>query len=83
MASEFGELFDEIQSWDGTPGGVNEDVAKRAATAIGLHLLCHKAEGANGLNVSYEFNSDEPSDGGNPDHFGAQVRRIMTVIKGI
>lgn len=83
MASEFSDLFDEIQSWDGTPGGANEDVAKRAATAIGLRLLCHKAEGETGINVNFEFNSDDPSSGGNPDHFGLQVQRIMTVINSI
>ena len=83
MTSNFSDLFDEIQSWDGTPGGTNEDVAKRAATSIGLHLLCHKAQGETGIDVNFEFNSDEPSNGGNPNHFGLQVQRIMTVIKSI
>ena len=83
MTNEFSDLFDEIQSWDGTHGGANENAAKRAATAIALQLLCHKAEGENGIDVNFEFNSDEPSNGGNPDHFGIQVNRIMHVIKSI
>ena len=83
MTNEFSELFDEIQSWDGSPGGTNEDAAKRAATAIGLRLLCHKAQSENGIDINFEFNSDDPSNGGNADHFGTQVSRIMHVIKSI
>jgi len=83
MTNEFSDLFDEIQSWDGKPGSANESAAKRAATAIGLHLLCNKAQSENGIDINFEFNTDEPTSGGNPNHFGLQVKRIMLVINSI